>query len=58
LKPKAALISVGRENDYGHPAPEIIAALERGQAAVFRTDVLGTIPLAAGGGHLEVAALR
>ncbi|MFD1214132.1 ComEC/Rec2 family competence protein, partial [Arthrobacter sp. GCM10027362] len=58
LQPKAAVISVGRGNDYGHPAPEIIAALERNQVAAFRTDVLGTITLAAADGRLEVGALR
>lgn len=58
LRPKAAVISVGRGNDYGHPAPEILAALERAQVPVFRTDLLGTILLGADGGKLEVAALR
>jgi len=58
LLPKAAVISVGRGNDYGHPAPEILAALEQARVPVFRTDQLGTILLEAGSGKLEVAALR
>ncbi|MCG2622241.1 ComEC/Rec2 family competence protein [Arthrobacter sp. I2-34] len=58
LRPKAAVISAGRGNDYGHPAPEILAALEREQVPVFRTDLLGTILLSADGGRLEIAALR
>ncbi|NKX54041.1 ComEC/Rec2 family competence protein [Arthrobacter mobilis] len=58
LQPKAAVISVGRGNDYGHPAPEILAALQQNGVPVFRTDVLGTITVAAGGGRLQVAARR
>jgi competence protein ComEC len=58
LQPKAAVISVGRGNDYGHPAAEILAALERARIPVFRTDQLGTVLLDADSGKLEVAALR
>jgi competence protein ComEC len=43
LQPRTAVISVGRDNDYGHPAPEILSALERLRIPVFRTDQIGTI---------------
>lgn len=46
-----ALISVGADNGYGHPAPDTLAALERAGAGVVRTDLMGTvafIPDAAG----------
>jgi len=36
--PRAALVSCGRENRFGHPAPETMAALESVDARVFRTD--------------------
>ena len=29
LRPRVAVISCGRDNDYGHPRPETLAALER-----------------------------
>lgn len=40
--PDMAVISVGR-NAFGHPAPEVLRALERRGAAVYRTDRHGTI---------------
>ncbi|EMY35552.1 ComEC/Rec2-like protein [Arthrobacter crystallopoietes BAB-32] len=43
LQPQAALISVGADNDYGHPAPEILAALDRLRIPAFRTDLIGTV---------------
>jgi competence protein ComEC len=38
-----AVISVGRSNDYGHPVPSVVAALEASGAEVLRTDVLGDV---------------
>ncbi|HEX7099153.1 MAG TPA: ComEC/Rec2 family competence protein [Acidimicrobiia bacterium] len=48
---RRAIISVG-PNDFGHPAPEVIASLEAAGAMVHRTDEDGdaVIDLAAGGG--------
>lgn len=43
LQPKAALISVGKENRYGHPHGEVIGNLERNGIKVFRTDEDGSI---------------
>ncbi len=42
VRPEVALISVG-ENSYGHPADVILERLSRHGAAVFRTDILGTV---------------
>ncbi|HJP70935.1 MAG TPA: ComEC/Rec2 family competence protein, partial [Candidatus Limnocylindria bacterium] len=43
-RPTVALISDGTGNEYGHPAPETLAALAaRPGTAVFRTDVDGDI---------------
>jgi competence protein ComEC len=38
LDPQIALISVGRGNLFGHPAPDVVARYERAGAEVFRTD--------------------
>jgi len=38
-----ALISVGADNDYGHPAPETLALLDGAGAAVLRTDLDGDL---------------
>ena len=54
LRPAAALISVGAENDYGHPAAEILSALGAAGVQVLRTDQLGTVLLDADRGRLSV----
>ena len=47
LSPTLALISVGADNSYGHPADSTIAALEHLHAKVLRTDEDGAIAVAA-----------
>jgi competence protein ComEC len=39
--PQDAIISVGRQNTFGHPRPEIIARLAQVHARVYRTDEFG-----------------
>lgn len=43
IKPKYAIISVGKDNDYGHPNEKIIERLEKAGTEIFRTDECGTI---------------
>ena len=43
VAPKYAVISVGKENDYGHPHQEIIKRLEEKGVQYFRTDLQGPI---------------
>lgn len=38
-----AVVSVGRPNDYGHPVPAILDALQASGARVVRTDHAGTV---------------
>ncbi len=45
LRPQTVLISVGADNAYGHPAPETLERIEAVGAAVYRTDVCGTITI-------------
>ena len=40
---RIALISVGADNDYGHPAPSTLGALARHGFSVHRTDIEGDI---------------
>lgn len=54
LEPSVAVISVGKENDYGHPAPELLAALQGAGITVARTDRGGDIALRRRSGLLEV----
>lgn len=43
VSPEYAVISCGKENDYGHPHKETIAILEDAGAEILRTDELGSI---------------
>ncbi|MGW0606305.1 ComEC/Rec2 family competence protein [Streptomyces sp. NPDC002640] len=56
LAPRLALISCGRDNPYGHPAPSTVAALEAGGARVLRTDRDGALAVTGRSGALRVAA--
>lgn len=47
LRPRVALVSVGRRNRYRHPSPEVLARLARAGVEVYRTDREGTIRLEA-----------
>lgn len=42
-RPELAMISVGKRNRYGHPAPEVLARLEAAGAEIRRTDVEGSL---------------
>lgn len=43
LAPQAAVISSGRGNKYGHPAPELLERLQEHGIRPLRTDQLGAI---------------
>jgi len=45
VQPELALISAGRHNRYGHPAPEVLRRLDHHGVRVLRTDLRGTISL-------------
>jgi len=54
LSPQVAIISVGAENTYGHPAPKTISLLDRIGARVLRTDKDGAIAISAKAHHLSI----
>ena len=43
VKPETVVISVGKNNIYGHPAPELLERLELYHCRIFRTDLDGTV---------------
>jgi competence protein ComEC len=45
VRPQLVIISVGRRNRYGHPAPEVMARLRHDGIEVARTDREGTVSL-------------
>jgi competence protein ComEC len=55
LEARVALVSVGAGNDYGHPAPELVTALEDAGVVVRRTDHAGDIAVVVDqGGRLRL----
>jgi competence protein ComEC len=55
LRPRIALISVGKGNDYGHPTPSTLATLEAQSGLdVYRTDLDGAITVESDGHRIEV----
>lgn len=49
VRPVIAIISVGRHNTFGHPAPSTIAALLHFGATVYRTDKNGAVTIVSDG---------
>lgn len=43
IKPEYAIISVGKNNDYGHPNENVLKKLEEINSQIYRTDKNGTI---------------
>ncbi|WAP53138.1 ComEC/Rec2 family competence protein [Arthrobacter sp. ATA002] len=58
LQPDIALISVGADNDYGHPAPSILRSLQETGTIIARTDLLGSVILDTDGTALRVNRLE
>ena len=43
IQPRVAIISVGKQNRYGHPHKEVIERFEKMGSAIWRTDKQGAI---------------
>jgi competence protein ComEC len=55
LRPRVAVISVGKNNDYGHPDPSTLATLESSPGlSVYRTDEDGRVTVDSDGQQLVV----
>ncbi|MGB8521114.1 MAG: MBL fold metallo-hydrolase, partial [Candidatus Tumulicola sp.] len=54
VRPRYAIVSVGRHNLFGHPAPGTIATLQRFGATIYRTDEGGAIAVETDGTHTSV----
>lgn len=52
--PKAAVIQVGKNNTYGHPAPETLARLSDAEIKVYRNDLNGNIKVISDGKNLKI----
>lgn len=54
VSPSYAIISVGNNNDYGHPHDEIINLLNKSNIKVYRTDLSGTIIIKSDGYNINI----
>ena len=56
LRPAIAVVSCGRDNPFGHPAPAVMRRLRERDVEVFRTDQDGAITIETDGERVEVTA--
>lgn len=54
VKPKIALIGVGKNNNFGHPNNEIIDRLKNVGSKIYRTDLDGEIQILVSKGKIKV----
>ncbi len=57
-QPSLAIISDGRYNHFGHPAPQTTTALDARQISTFRTDINGAIEVECDGHSCRVQTFR
>ncbi|MBD5644183.1 MBL fold metallo-hydrolase [Clostridium botulinum] len=53
INPKIAIISCGKNNDYGHPHKETMKELNKRNIEVYRTDIDGNIVLTSDGENIK-----
>lgn len=58
VKPKYAVISVGKKNSYGHPTSPVLSRLKQVKATVYRTDQKGHIIVSTDGKKISVKTGR
>lgn len=55
VKPQYAVISVGKDNSYGHPTEDTLKKLSSADVTVYRTDMQGDVFIASDGKTLTVS---
>ncbi len=58
VSPEYAMVSVGKNNKYGHPHQETLDTLNQFDAKIFRTDIIGAIIMKSDGIKFEFSFLK
>jgi competence protein ComEC len=58
VRAPVAVVSVGKDNDYGHPSPKALQVLQRNGYAVYRTDQRGDVAVVVTKGEVGVTWRR
>jgi competence protein ComEC len=58
VEPQVVVISVGEDNHFGHPSPEVVERYAAHGLPILRTDERGTIELNTDGESLWVETAR
>lgn len=58
VNPSVAIISVGKNNSYGHPTSEILSLLNSYNIRTFRTDINGTIIAISDGKNINISTIK
>lgn len=45
LQPKVSFISVGKNNQYGHPSPQVLKRTEKIKSTVYQTEKVGSVEI-------------
>ncbi|MGA9273298.1 MAG: hypothetical protein WBE30_01985, partial [Candidatus Cybelea sp.] len=57
VAPRYAIVSVGRHNLFGHPAPSTLTTLRRFGARIYRTDENGAVTILSDGNGETVSSV-
>lgn len=58
IQPRYSVISVGKDNSYGHPGTELMERLEKCRTNIFRTDECGEVTMKTDGDTLEIITMK
>lgn len=58
VNPKIAVISVGKDNSYGHPTQEVLTLLSEYKIEIYRTDEVGTVIFECDGVNYTIEQLK
>ena len=54
VNPQYVIISLGKDNKYGHPHKEVMERLEKMNVPIYRTDTMGTIVVSTDGENISI----